>query len=205
VEAQKVRRRFDRIAWIYDLMETPMEVIGAGKWRGPLLASVRGRVLEVGIGTGKNLPYYPPGIDLTGIDISPRMLDKARRRAQDLRLDVDLRVMDVEATTFPGESFDYVVSTFVFCSVPDPVAGLREVRRVLKKDGTALFLEHVRSEHAVLGALMDLLNPLTRRMIGPNINRRTVENIRAAGLDILSLETLGPEIIKRIRAGRGNS
>jgi len=203
VGAQKVRQRFDRIAWVYDLLEAPMEMMGARRWRGPLLSTVKGRVLEVGIGTGKNLPYYPQGIELTGIDISPLMLDKARRRAETLNRRVALQVQDVEAMSFVSESFDYVVSTFVFCSVPNPVAGLREVKRVLKRSGTALFLEHVRSENPLLGFLMDLLNPLVRGIIGPNINRRTVENIRSAGLEIRCLEVLGPAILKRIRAGRG--
>ncbi len=199
-ETEKTRRRFDRIAWMYDAMESPMEMISAGPWRQALLSGVHGRVLEVGIGTGKNLPYYPRDIALTGIDISPRMLDRAKRRAASLGISCELIVMDAERMTFPDATFDVVVSTFVFCSVPDPVAGLKEVRRVLKPGGEAFFLEHVRSANPFLGKLMDLLNPLVRSAIGPNINRRTVQNIADAGFEIVSLEEMGLKILKKIIA-----
>ena len=177
-----------------------MEMISARTWRQALLSGVHGRVLEVGIGTGKNLPYYPRDVDLTGIDISPRMLARAKRRAESLGISCRLIVMDAERMTFPDAAFDAVVSTFVFCSVPDPVAGLKEIRRVLKPDGEAFFLEHVRSANPLLGKLMDLLNPLVRAAIGPNINRRTVENIANAGFEIVSLEEMGMKILKKIVA-----
>ena len=199
-ETDRTRRRFDRIAWMYDAMESPMEMISARTWRRELLSRVHGRVLEVGIGTGKNLPYYPRDVDLTGIDISPRMLARAERRAEALGISCRLLVMDVERMTFPDAAFDAVVSTFVFCSVPDPVAGLKEVRRVLKPGGEAFFLEHVRSANPFLGRLMDLLNPLVRSAIGPNINRRTVENIANAGFEIVSMEEMGLKILKKIIA-----
>ena len=199
-ETDRTRRRFDRIAWMYDAMESPMEMISARTWRRELLSRVHGRVLEVGIGTGKNLPYYPRDVDLTGIDISPRMLARAKRRAESLGISCRLIVMDAERMTFPDAAFDVVVSTFVFCSVPDPVAGLKEVRRVLKAGGEAFFLEHVRSANPFLGRLMDLLNPLVRSAIGPNINRRTVENIANAGFEIVSLEEMGMKILKKIVA-----
>jgi ubiquinone/menaquinone biosynthesis C-methylase UbiE len=199
-EAEKTRRRFDRIAWMYDAMESPMEMISARTWRRALLSGVHGRVLEVGIGTGKNLPYYPRDIALTGIYISPRMLDRAKRRAESLGISCDLTVMDAERMAFPDAAFDAVVSTFVFCSVPDPVAGLKEVRRVLRPGGEAFFLEHVRSENPFLGRLMDLLNPLVRSAIGPNINRRTVENIATAGFEVVSMEEMGLKILKKIIA-----
>jgi ubiquinone/menaquinone biosynthesis C-methylase UbiE len=185
---------------MYDAMESPMEMISAGPWRQALLSGVRGRVLEVGIGTGKNLPYYPRDVDLTGIDISPRMLARAKRRAEALGIPCRLIVMDAERMTFPDATFDVSVSTFVFCSVPDPVAGLKEIRRVLKPGGEAFFLEHVRSANPLLGRLMDLLNPLVRSAIGPNINRRTVENIMNAGFEIVSLEEMGMKIMKKIVA-----
>ena len=199
----KVKARFDRIAWIYDLMESPMEWMSASDWRRELIGSVSGKVLEVGVGTGKNLPYYPPETELTGVDISPKMLKRAQGKAEALGMKAEFSVMDIEEMTFPDESFDCVVSTFVFCSVPDPVRGLREVRRVLRKQGTALFLEHVRSESRILGYIMDLLNPVVRSLIGPNINRRTVENIKKSGLEIISVEDMGSStIMKKIVARR---
>jgi len=201
MNGNKVKKRFDRIAWMYDFMESPMEILSVSSWRRELLSNITGRVLEVGVGTGKNLPYYPEGIELTGVDISPKMLEKAKRKAETLEIKADLRVMDIEKMVFPDRYFDYVIATFVFCSVPDPVNGLREVRRVLKDGGTALFLEHVRSENWFLGKIMDILNPIVRSLIGPNINRRTVENIRMAGLEIVSEENMGgAKIMKRIMA-----
>src|SRR3972149_2737713 len=98
---------------------------------------------------------------------------------------------DVQALSLPGASFDAAVATFVFCSVPDPVLGLRELARVVRPGGQALLLEHVRSANSILGAVMDAINPLVVRMMGANINRCTVENARASGLQIESVEDLG--------------
>jgi ubiquinone/menaquinone biosynthesis C-methylase UbiE len=203
VDSSTVSKRFDRIAWIYDFMESPMEILSVSAWRSELLSKVKGKVLEVGVGTGKNLPYYPEGIELTGIDISLKMLERAKQRADTLKIKAELLLMDIEKMTFPDRYFDTIVSTFVFCSVPDPIQGLREVKRVLKDGGVALFLEHVRSEHWFLGKMMDIFNPMVRSLIGPNINRRTVENIRQAGLNIISVEDMGrSKIMKRIKATR---
>ena len=203
MDSNTVRKRFDRIAWIYDFMESPMEILSVSAWRSELLSNVRGKVLEVGLGTGKNLPYYPEGIELTGMDISLKMLERAKQRADTLKIKAELVLMDIEKMPFPDRYFDYIVSTFVFCSVPDPIQGLREVKRVLKDDGVALFLEHVRSENRVVGIMMDIFNPIVRSLIGPNINRSTVENIRKAGLNIISVENMGrSKIMKRIKATR---
>ncbi len=203
MDSSTVSKRFDRIAWIYDFMESPMEILSVSAWRSELLSNVKGKVLEVGVGTGKTLPYYPEGIELTGIDISLKMLERAKQKADTLKIKAGLLLMDIEKMTFPDRYFDTIVSTFVFCSVPDPIQGLREVKRVLKDDGVALFLEHVRSEHWFLGKMMDIFNPMVRSLIGPNINRRTVENIRQAGLNIISVENMGrSKIMKRIKATR---
>jgi ubiquinone/menaquinone biosynthesis C-methylase UbiE len=148
------------------------------------------------------LRYYPAGVELVGIDISPKMLAKAKTRAEKLGLDVDLQVMDVENLQFPDSTFDFIVVTFVFCSVSDPIKGLRELARVVRDDGTILLLEHVRSENRVLGKIMDWLNPEARALFGPNINRRTVENIKRAGLEVVSVESKGSKILKKIVARR---
>ncbi|HEY5527020.1 MAG TPA: methyltransferase domain-containing protein [Candidatus Anoxymicrobiaceae bacterium] len=193
-------RRYDRVAWRYDFLESPMEKMFFSKLRKEMLVGVRGKVLDVGIGTGKNLSYYPTGVELIGIDISPKMLEKARRRADTLGSEVDLRVMDVENLEFADSTFDFIVVTFVFCSATDPVKGLRELARVVKDDGTILLLEHVRSENEVIGKLMDWLNPIARWLFGPNINRQTLANVEAAGLEVVSVESKGPKILKKIVA-----
>ncbi len=188
---QGVDRVYDRIARIYDLMTAPMELMGARRSRDRLMARARGQVLEVGVGTGTNLRHYPAEVDLTGLDLSPRMLQQAQARVDRLGLSAELERGDVEQLTFPDASFDTVTATCVFCSVGDPVRGLQEVRRVTKPDGQVLLYEHVRPQSRLLGAVFDLLSPLTRRLIGPSINRRTERNIRTAGLEIVEVRRHG--------------
>jgi len=200
MKTDEVRRKYDRVAWMYDFMESPMEFFSFSTFRRDLLSQARGKILEIGVGTGKNLPWYPPGVDLTGIDVSPRMLERARKKAEERGMHPRLEVMDVERMAFPDQTFDTTVSTFVFCSVLHPQRGLAEIRRVLKKGGTALFLEHVRSENTLAGAVMDLVNPVINALVGPHINRRTVDFIEEAGFEILSVENRGGKIIKKIVA-----
>lgn len=198
------RARYNRIAPFYDLMEALAERRAFSRWRQELWSRVRGpRILEVGVGTGKNMPYYPKGAQVTAIDLAPVMLQRARERAAKGGYQVDLRLMDVQHLEFPDAAFDTVVSTFVFCSVPDAIQGLREVRRVTRPGGQILLLEHVRSPNPLVGRLMDLVNPLVVRAIGANINRYTEENIRAAGLNIVRIDDLAlGGIVKLIEATR---
>ncbi|WP_240675770.1 class I SAM-dependent methyltransferase [Ammoniphilus sp. CFH 90114] len=109
-------------------------------------------------GTGANLAYYPREVSLTGIDFSPGMLRFTRSKAESLKLLVKLMEMDAQKLSFPDNTFDYVVATCVYCSVPDPIAGLVEMRRVCKPKGKVLLLEHMRSENEVVGLLMDAMN-----------------------------------------------
>ncbi len=199
------RGRYDRIARFYDLMERGAESGRLAAWRSRLWAQVKGsRLLEIGVGTGKNIPYYPSAVEVTAVDVSSGMLQRARARARALGNEVDLRLMDAQHLEFADDSFDTVVATCVFCSVPDPVLGLQELRRVAKPDGQILLLEHVRPEGA-LGTLADLANPLVVRMMGANINRRTVENVRQAGLVITGVEPLWRDIFKLIVARPGKA
>jgi ubiquinone/menaquinone biosynthesis C-methylase UbiE len=193
--------RYDRIAPIYDLMEWLVERLTFKQWRRELWSCLPiGHILEVGVGTGKNMSFYPEGVQVTAIDLSDCMLARAGQRAKELNISVDLRHMDVQDSEFPDDAFDAAVATFVFCSVPFPVQGLRELGRVVKPDGDIWLLEHVRVNKWVIGPLMDALNPVVLRVRGPNINRQTVDNVKRANLRVLQVENLKGELVKLIHA-----
>lgn len=195
------RSRYDRLALIYDLHEAPVERLLFSRWRRRLWSQVEGtELLEIGVGTGKNFPYHPDDVRVTGIDISEKMMRRARRRAGRSAACLDLHMMDAQALDFDAGRFDSGVATFVFCSVPDAVRGLREARRVLKPGGKALFLEHVRLKSPLLGRTMDLLNPLAVRITGANINRNTVSNVEAAGFSVESVTGLLGNLVLLIEA-----
>ena len=195
------RRRYNRIAPTYDLMESLIERSRYSKWRQLLWSKVEGTsILEVGVGTGKNFPFYPPGAEITAIDFSDKMLARAKEKAERQKVKVTLLQMDVQNLEFEDNTFDSVVASFVFCSVPDPVLGLKEVERVCKPGGKVLLLEHVLAANPILAWLMSLANPVVVRLMGANINRRTAENVGESGLVVEQVTELGAGIFKLIEA-----
>lgn len=196
------QKRWNMNSYFYDIWTVPMEMMGGRSWRSMLFSELpEGRILEIGIGTGSNIEHYPSdNRTYIGIDISQNMLKRARDRAVRLDMNVDLVIMDAEHMDFPDHTFDAIVSTCVFCSVPDPIQGLKEAHRVLKRDGIALFLEHMRPKGSSLGKVFDIVNPLTVKLIGVNINRRTVENIKIAGFEIIEERMLFTDVFRFIKA-----
>jgi ubiquinone/menaquinone biosynthesis C-methylase UbiE len=172
-----------------------------GPAKARLFRQMHGRCLMVAAGTGNDFRYFPPGAAITAIDISPQMIERARPRARAYQGALDLRVMDVQALDFPDATFDTVVTACTFCSVPDPVRGLRELYRCLKPGGLLLMFEHVRSRFGPIGLLQDLVTPISRRM-GPEMNRDTVANVLRAGFDLCREENVYLDVVKAIEARR---
>ncbi len=152
------------------------------------------------MGTGKNFPYYPADVEVTAVDLSEEMLKRARDKTSKQKVKVNLQQMDVQNLEFGDNTFDTILASFVFCSVPDPVHGLREIRRVCRPGGKVVLLEHILSVDRVLGWLMNLANPLVVRIIGANINRQTVDNVVKSGLMVEQVTALGAGIFKLIEA-----
>ena len=198
---EAAKRRYNRVAPVYDLMEVLFEMSRYSKWRELLWSKPEGtKILEVGVGTGKNFPYYPLEADITAIDFSEKMLSRARKKAEKQKVKVNLKQMDVQHLEFEDDIFDSVAASFVFCSVPDPIRGLVEVKRVCKPEGKVLLLEHVLSANRILALLMNLANPVVVRTMGPNINRRTEENVVDSGLKLEKVTNLAAGIFKLIEA-----
>ena len=196
---------YDRLARVYDLYSGPMEWMGGPRRRRRLFDRAVGAVLEAGVGTGMNLEYYPESVHVTAIDISSGMLERAGTRAESAAAEVDLAVADVEQLPYPDDTFDTATAACVFCSVADPVQGLRELARVTRPDGQVLLLEHVRPRNRVLGLLADLVSPLSRWLFGPYVNRRTERNVRAAGLETVDIRRDGVWREIQARPVRGGS
>lgn len=194
------REKYDRMAKKYDLMELFPEFFLFRSFRKSLFSRIKGKtILEVGVGTGRNIQFYPQDAKITAIDFSDEMIKQARKRAEKLHSTVELSVMDVQSLKFKSHSFDAVIATFVFCSVPDPVKGLSEVKRVLKPHGKFYALEHVRPKGS-LGTIFDRLAPLIEAKSGVHINRNTIENIKKAGFKIDLEKNLLLSIFKMIIA-----
>ena len=180
----KVQRKYDRFSYIYDWLEESIEKGKFSKWRKELLGNLKGNILEIGVGTGKNLKYYNKNAKVVGIDLSPKMLEKAKNKLRGLEnKNIQLRVMDAQKLKFEANNFDYVVCTFVLCSVPEPVKVLKEMKRVCKPNGEILMLEHVKSKYFLIKIFQHLHNPLTKTLFGFNVNRDTIKNIKMAGLN----------------------
>lgn len=198
-ENQRIKTQYDNIASIYDVVD----LLIPDAWRRRATGFAYGRVLEVGVGTGLNLPYYLKHCqEIIGIDVSPRMLDRAREKTAQCKTPVKLEMMDIQDLPLSSGSFDCLIATFVFCTVPDPVKGLKECYRVLKPGGRLILLEHMGSDKKVLRRLINWLNPIAVMLLGDHINRNTADLVTVAGFRTQIEEHLLWDIVRVIVADR---
>jgi len=172
-----------------------------GRYKRDFFAKCRGKILLVAAGTGLDFQFFPAGKDITAIDFSPKMVEKAKKKAASYEGRLEVILADVRALDFPEGFFDTVVTSCTFCSVPDPVKGLKQLYRVLKSDGQLLMFEHVRPGNFLLGIMIDILTPVARRF-GPELNRRTGENIEKAGFKISREFNIYLDMVKLFEAGK---
>lgn len=195
-----IRAHYERAASSYDKRLSFFDrtlLAGGRQW---VCSQASGDVLEIAIGTGLNLPYYPAEVSLTGIDLSPAMLALAQRRAEELARGVELEVGDAQALPFADASFDTVVSTLSLCTIPDEHTAISESYRVLRPGGSFLLLEHVRSSHFIVRAGQRAIEQLTLRLDGDHQLREPCDHLEREGFRIERLERSRWGIVERVRA-----
>ncbi len=192
-DTSDVARKYQRLGGGYDKLSALLDRTAVSRMRAQLVARATGDVLEVAVGTGANLRHYPPGIRLTGLDLAAKALTAASRRAQPLTLAWTPVIGDVARLPLADASVDTVVCTLAGCTFPNPDRAFAEIRRVLRPDGQALFLEHVRSTNPAGRAVLRAVTPLTRAALGCHPDRDTLRTIAKANLT--------PELLDRAVGG----
>ena len=189
---------YNRIARFYDILDLPFEYGRYKPLRRVLFDGLNGDVLDAGVGTGRNFPFYPKGSKVTGIDLSPAMLNRARRRKDKHGTAVDLHEMNVMEMDFANDSFDGIISTFLFCvlDAEHQQPALEELRRVCRPDGTIRILEYAISEKPLQSFIMKLWAPWVHFAYGAEFDRHTEQYLEAAGLDLVEMKFLYKDIIK---------
>ena len=193
------REKWDRAARSYDLMNGYGQENRWAPFKRRLFERMRGRIIFASIGTGQDIQFFPPGRDITGIDISSGMLERARPRAAAYAGRLELRQVDLHELDYPDGAFDQAFTACTFCSVPRPVEGLRMLRRMLKPGGELFMFEHTGSRYFPFNLMLNLMTPLSRRF-GPEMNRNTVANVALAGFEIQAVEPVYLDVVKMIRA-----
>ena len=195
-------KRYQRIAPIYDLLDLPFEYGRYRRIRRLLFQGLSGRLLDAGVGTGRNFLFYPLGSTVMAIDISPAMLARAERRRKSAAVDIELRQMDVTRLNFADQTFDGAVATFLFCVLPDElqVPALKELGRVVKTGGPVRLLEYVRPRQIVRRALARLWEPWIAWAYGASFDRRTEEHVPEAGLELIDARFVVDELVRLISA-----
>ncbi len=181
---KKIAGKYNHFARWFDLVEGVLDLLGVRKLRKRLLRQASGQVLEVAVGTGKNLRHYPDGCQIIAVDVSSKMLSVGRKRAAKLSMNVSFSLADAEALPFSDKTFDTVVSSLTTCTFPNPVTALKEMARVCQPGGRILLIEHGRSDRAWLGHWQDRREDSFAKQLGCHWNRETLELVRQAGLKV---------------------
>jgi len=191
--------KWDKLAPRFDGMASEGTERRWKPFKQALFSNMKGRILFLALGTGLDIPSFPAGQDITAIDISPKMIEQAQARLAAYDGSIHAEVMDVHEMPYDACSFDQVFTSCTFCSVPDPVKGLRALHRVLKPGGQLFMFEHTGSHLFPFRGMMDLMTFLSER-IGPAMNRDTVANVRAAGFEISEVNNIFLDVVKTIKA-----
>lgn len=194
--------RYQRIAPLYDLLDLPFEHGRYRRLRPLLFAGLSGHILDAGVGTGRNFPFYPAGARVLGIDLSPAMLRRAEQRRAAARATIELRRMDVAALDLPAASFDAAVATFLFCVLPEAlrVPALRELGRVVKPGGPIRLLEYVRPRRGWRRFTARIWQPWAAWAYGASFDRDTERHVPEAGLELVEARFVVGDLIKLILA-----
>jgi ubiquinone/menaquinone biosynthesis C-methylase UbiE len=199
-ETERVRQIQDKGAPGYDRQMRFFDKVLFAGGREWACSHASGEILEIAVGTGRNLPHYPPDARLTGIEFSPEMLEIAHRRVEELGRDVDLRLGDAQALEFDDESFDTVIITLALCTIPDDRKATSEARRVLRPGGRLVLLEHVRSPVLAVRAVQRALDPLAVRFEADHLVRDPLDYLADEGFEIESVQRSKWGIVERVLA-----
>jgi ubiquinone/menaquinone biosynthesis C-methylase UbiE len=198
---EDIKAKYDAMAGRYNLVETPYELLlGIKNLRRQLLQGATGKVLEIAVGTGKNLSHYSKDCEITAVDMSTGMLAVARKHSEELGRNIGFQTMDAEALAFPDRSFDTVVSSLSLCTFPNPVAAVREMARVCQPEGRILLLEHGRSDREWLGQWMDRRADRHAKRVGCRWNRHPLDIVQHAGLTLIKAKRTFLGIMYQIEA-----
>jgi ubiquinone/menaquinone biosynthesis C-methylase UbiE len=204
-ETERVRRIQDKEAPRYDRQISFFERILFGGGRQWVCSQAAGEVLELAAGTARNLPYYPPGVKLTAVELSPEMLAIGRQRAEEVGRQVDLRQGDVQELEFADGSFDSVVCTLGLCTIPEPRKAVAEAKRVLRPGGKLILLEHVRSPSLPVRTIERMLDPISVRFQADHLTREPLDYLASEGFEVERLERSKWGIVERVMARKPTS
>lgn len=193
------QKKWDRAAKTFDFMNSKGPEKRWEPFKREFFQNMQGDILFMALGTGLDIQFFPENLHITGIDISPSMLEFAKPRAKAYIGELSPLQMDVHDLNFPENSFDQIFTSCTFCSVPDPVEGLKKLRYPLKPGGELYMFEHTGSRYFPFNMMLNLMTYISKAL-GPEMNRDTVSNVRSAGFEIVEINNIYLDVVKTIKA-----